>query len=338
MRFSKPFAKVLKMQARQVAWAGLGLGVWLSVQAQQAPVVPQAASVQANASGVPTFAMPGRVDALDRKLVLVQGSTATVLLSDLIESVRETVPPEGRNQIWSSQEHLARLATSIYRNKTLAAKAKQANVQAIEPEGPAPSEGARTRFWAEVYFQHMVLTGMPKDAVLTQLAKTAMIARPAEFRLPADKRVRHIMLASRSADAAVEAKANELLKQLQAGSDFAKLAQQSDDKNTAAQGGELGWMHGLAYPDEFQAAVDQLTTAGQLSPVVRTSFGYHIVQLEELRAERAMNEAEATEAMRAQVFTSRNTSVRRQLWEEAGQGATVNEDNLKRVLEAVSAK
>jgi len=84
--------------------------------------------------------------------------------------------------------------------------------------------------------------------------------------------------------------------------------------------------------------VAQLTAAGQLSPVVRTPFGYHVIRLEESRTERAMTEAEATEVMREQVFASRNTSVRRQLWEEAGQGAVLNEDNLKRVLEAASAK
>ena len=281
---------------------------------------------------------PGRVEALDRELVLAAGPTATVRLNDLMASMRETVAPESRSQIWSSSARMGQLATSIYRNKTLAAKAKQAKVLTTEPEGPAPSEGARARFWAEAYMQHMVMAAVPKDAVLAQLAKTAMLARPAEFRMPADKRVRHIMLAAKTADGAVEAKAGELLKQLQGGADFAALAKQSDDKNTADKGGELGWMHGLEYPEEFQAAVAQLTAAGQLSPVVRTPFGYHVIRLEESRTERAMTEAEATEVMREQVFASRNTSVRRQLWEEAGQGAVPNEDNLKRVLEAASAK
>ena len=323
----------LAVPMRHVACAGLGLGLWLNVQAQM-PRQPVQADVQAAANA----AEPGRLAALDRNLVLLSGPGGGVSLGEVMDSLQDTVAPEARDQIWRTQARLGQLANSIYRNKTLAAKAKQANVQATEPEGHAPSEGARTRFWAEAYMRHMVMAAVPKDAVLTQLAKTAMLARPAEFRMPADKRVRHIMLAAREADAAVEAKAQDVLKQLQSGADFAALAKQSDDKNTADKGGELGWMHGLSYPDEFQAAVAQLNAAGQLSPVVRTSFGYHVIQLEELRAERAMTEAEATEVMREQVFASRNTSVRRQLWEEAGQGAVLNEDNLKRVLEAAIAK
>ena len=322
--------------ARHVVCAGLGMSLWLSAHAQMGqPVQPASPSAQAVSSAQ---ALPGRLFAMDRNMPLLTGPAGAVSLGEVLDSLQDTVAPDARGQVWGSQARLGQLANSIYRNKTLAAKAKQANVQATEPEGSAPSEGARARFWAEAYMQHMVMAAVPKDAVLTQLAKTAMLAKPAEFRMPADKRVRHIMLAAKTADGAVEAKAGELVKQLQGGADFAALAKQSDDKNTADKGGELGWMHGLEYPAEFQAAVAQLNTAGQLSPVVRTSFGYHVIQLEESRTERAMTDAEATEVMREQIFASRNTSVRRQLWQEAGQGAVLNEDNLKRVLEAASAK
>ena len=75
--------------------------------------------------------------------------------------------------------------------------------------------------------------------------------------------------------------AEELLKQLNDGADFAQLAKtHSDDKSNAAQGGELGFFgRGVMVP-QFEEAAFKLNP-GQLSPVVQTPFGFHIIKVEE---------------------------------------------------------
>jgi peptidyl-prolyl cis-trans isomerase D len=74
--------------------------------------------------------------------------------------------------------------------------------------------------------------------------------------------------------------ANELLKQLQGGADFTQLARtHSDDKSNAAQGGELGTFGRGTMVKEFEDAVFALRP-GQLSNVIQTPFGFHIVKVE----------------------------------------------------------
>ncbi len=75
--------------------------------------------------------------------------------------------------------------------------------------------------------------------------------------------------------------AESVLKKLHDGADFAELAKEySDDKSNAANGGELGsFGRGVMVP-EFEKAAFALRP-GQLSEVVRTPFGFHIIKVEE---------------------------------------------------------
>ena len=103
------------------------------------------------------------------------------------------------------------------------------------------------------------------------------------FRTPERVKARHILLKTQgkpaSEEAAIRAKAEGLLKQLRAGADFAKLAKEnSEDPGSAANGGDLGdWItHGQMVP-EFDKAIFALKP-GEISDLVKTQYGYHIVQ------------------------------------------------------------
>ncbi len=75
--------------------------------------------------------------------------------------------------------------------------------------------------------------------------------------------------------------ADKLLQQLQDGADFAQLAKtNSDDKSNATDGGELGTFGRGTMVKEFEDAVFTLRP-GQLSDVVQTPFGFHIIKVEE---------------------------------------------------------
>ena len=67
---------------------------------------------------------------------------------------------------------------------------------------------------------------------------------------------------------------------LQAGADFAELAKKvSDDKGTAEKGGELPFVQKGQLVPEFEEAAFALKDSLQLSPVVQSAFGYHIIQM-----------------------------------------------------------
>lgn len=82
------------------------------------------------------------------------------------------------------------------------------------------------------------------------------------------------------------AKALEKIKQVQdklsAGEDFATLAKKYSDDGSSAQGGELGWVSRGQFVAEFEASAFQLEP-NQISDIVESEFGFHIIQLQERR-------------------------------------------------------
>lgn len=76
---------------------------------------------------------------------------------------------------------------------------------------------------------------------------------------------------------------SELLKRIKEGADFAELAKRfSDDPGSGEQGGDLGWQKRGTFVPEFEAAAYNLEK-DQLSDVVESEFGFHIIQLLERR-------------------------------------------------------
>jgi peptidyl-prolyl cis-trans isomerase D len=104
-----------------------------------------------------------------------------------------------------------------------------------------------------------------------------------QYRTKERVKARHILISILNKPPAevpkLKAKAEDLLKQIKAGADFAKLAEKnSDDKTTAPKGGDLGWvMRGQMMP-EFEKATFELKP-NQISDVIPVNYGFHIVQV-----------------------------------------------------------
>ena len=115
-----------------------------------------------------------------------------------------------------------------------------------------------------------------------------------EYRVAEQVKVSHILIktplpaAGAKEDekgvADARAKAEDVLKQVKAGGDFAKLAEKySDDPGSAKSGGELGWIgRGRTVP-EFEKAAFSLGK-GQTSDLVKSSYGFHIIHVEDKQA------------------------------------------------------
>jgi peptidyl-prolyl cis-trans isomerase D len=141
-------------------------------------------------------------------------------------------------------------------------------------------------------------------------------AHQSDFKVDEQVKVRHILIkvapnATPAEDAAAKAKAQGVLDQLKKdnGADFAALAKaNSDDPGSKDQGGELGFIKRGATVPAFESAAFALQP-GQISGLVKTQFGYHIIQ------------CEAKQAAHAQSFDEVKPKILATLTEQKEQGA-----------------
>jgi peptidyl-prolyl cis-trans isomerase D len=107
----------------------------------------------------------------------------------------------------------------------------------------------------------------------------------ANFQTPEQIRARHILLNTAGKDeAAVRTQADQLLAQIRGGADFAQLAMKfSEDEASKANGGDLDFFARGRMVPEFENAAFALEP-GQVSDLVRTQYGFHIIKVEEKRA------------------------------------------------------
>ena len=101
-----------------------------------------------------------------------------------------------------------------------------------------------------------------------------------QYTTPEQVRASHILLKTEGKDdAAVKAKAEEILKQARAGADFAELAKKySEDEASAKQGGDLDYFGKGRMVPEFDQVVFSMEP-GKISDPVKTQYGYHIIKL-----------------------------------------------------------
>lgn len=115
------------------------------------------------------------------------------------------------------------------------------------------------------------------------------------FTTPEQRRARHILIAGDVNDTSKE-KLQALKARVEAGESFADLAQaNSDDPGSAAEGGDLGLVGRGVMVKAFEDALFELEQPGDLSEIVETQFGLHLIQLDEIQPEqgRSLEEARA---------------------------------------------
>ena len=126
--------------------------------------------------------------------------------------------------------------------------------------------------------------------------------------------VRHILLRPSEIQSLDDARAalRQLRARIDAGEDFARLAREhSEDSASASQGGDLGWVEPKTLVPEFETAMNQLQP-GQLSDIVRTPFGVHLIQVLDRRQQSAGDERARNEARRQ--IHARKAEDRYQQW------------------------
>lgn len=146
-----------------------------------------------------------------------------------------------------------------------------------------------------------------------------------EYQVPEQARSRHILIkldpnADAKTDAAAKAKAEEIAKQLRNGGNWTELAKKnSDDPGSKDSGGELGFAQRGRMVPEFDKAIFN-NPIGQVA-VVKSQFGYHVVQVEERQPAHTQSLAEVKDTIKAtlsrQLVSQAEDNYAKQLKQEA---------------------
>jgi peptidyl-prolyl cis-trans isomerase D len=161
-------------------------------------------------------------------------------------------------------------------------------------------------------------------------------AHQSEYSAPEQARARHILIkvdrgADAKADAAAKAKAEDILKQIQNGGNFAELAKKySDDPGSKDSGGELGFAKRGAMVPEFDNAI--FTQKIGDTKIVKTQFGYHIVQVEERQSAHTQTLSEVLPTIQATLIRQKSQAAQQNFAQQLTSEAIKN--GLQKTAEA----
>ncbi|CAH9066244.1 Peptidyl-prolyl cis-trans isomerase D [Pseudoalteromonas holothuriae] len=119
---------------------------------------------------------------------------------------------------------------------------------------------------------------------------------------PEKRRVSHVLIEGSADDAEAQQKAQDILSELKSGADFAQIAQtQSDDIVSAELGGDLDWIERDMMDPEFEEAAFSLENVGDITEVVTSEFGFHVIKLTDIQRQQVKAFDEVKDELRAEL-------------------------------------
>lgn len=270
------------------------------------------------AAGQPTAPATPAVAPDKMPAVVAKVNGEEIKKDDLLEEadkLKAQLTQMGQAQQAASDQFYRQVLDGMISRTLLTQAAKAQGVTATEEEAKKEVEGLRARFPnAEAFQQALTAQGISEKELLDEARKQLTVQKFVESKILADVKVtdavakdfydknqaqmkrpeqvhaRHILIRA-DANASAEdkqkakAKAEDLLARAQKGEDFAKLASEnSEDPGSKPNGGDLSWFSRGQMVEPFEKAAFALQP-NQISPVVETQFGYHVIQVLEKKAE-----------------------------------------------------
>jgi peptidyl-prolyl cis-trans isomerase C len=271
---------------------------------------PPAAPGAGMPAGAPAQAAPPQPLPPDKiPAVVAKVNGAPINKGELLKTA-EQVHSQMMPNAPETAEFYRRVLDNLVARELLLQEAKAAGITASDVEVNKQLTELKGRFPSPEKFQEELKKEGMTEAELAQKARDAYVMQKlveskvinglavsdAEIKAFYDKNqeqmkrpervhLRHVLIkvakgASAEDKQKAKAKAEDVLAKAKAGGDFAKLAtENSDDPGSKVRGGDLSWVSRGQTVPPFEAAAFALKKPNDLSPVVETDFGYHVIQL-----------------------------------------------------------
>ena len=165
--------------------------------------------------------------------------------------------------------------------------------------------------------------------------------RENEFAVPEERKASHILAkvaqdASDELRAMVRKKIEATQLRLKSGEDFATVAKEDSDDASAAEGGSIGWFKQDAMVAVFGQAAFSMSK-GDISDIVESQFGYHIILLEDIREAKIKTFAEVKDSLKDDLIKARAAEEAYKLSQDLDEALGM-EDSLKAAAESLNLK
>lgn len=265
----------------------------------------------------------------------VQGAGEVQVTAADVTADVQRIPLDVRPQVLTQARTMNQLVTNLYTRRALAQRA-DAQGLAKSPEVAAALALARDKVLSDALLVQVDKSNTPSDAQALAMARTMYQAQPADFEQPEQVQVRHILVAVKdpAEDPIAKKTAEDLLAQVRAGGDFAALAQKhSADPGSAAKGGDLGFFVRGGMVAEFETAAFAMQKPGEISNLVKTQYGYHILQLVARKSKGPKPFDEVKDALIAKVKQSSQQKGRNDLAKSLEDTVKLDEPAVKATVE-----
>lgn len=273
-----------------------------------------APSKKAPAAPVDTKNLPdvvAKVNGVDIRKVDLQNAIETMSME--LQMIGQAMPPDRKDEIWRD------VLDKIIGSELLAQEAKTKKVAVTEGEVDGELTKFREKFPSEAVFQSFLKEqGFTEQNIRDEIRKSYGVSKmikkdiyakitvdekaakefydknPEQFEEPEQFRASHVLVkVDKSADEKTKAEAKkeaeQVLADAKAGKDFAALAKDhSDDPGSKGNGGDLDFFVKGQMVPAFEEAVMKLQKPGDLSGVVETVYGFHVIKLTEKKASRVI--------------------------------------------------
>lgn len=230
------------------------------------------------------------------KNIIVKIGKQTFTLKDFEESLNQTKI----NLNTLSPDFKKRMLDQFVREKLFAAAAKNTKTTMTE-EQEKNLERFRQMYLISNYINKLMKESPVTDTEIKQTYDRA----PNQYRKPERRKLRHIIVSD-------EEKAKEILQKLKNGANFEELASQNNIDATKQRGGDLNWAQKGIFVKEFEDVAFSLKK-GEISGIVKTQFGYHIVRVDDIEESKQRTFPEVQQEIRRKLEEQKILNLEQQL-------------------------
>jgi parvulin-like peptidyl-prolyl isomerase len=210
--------------------------------------------------------------------VVARQGSATVTLAE-VDAFAQRIPPKDRPGFFDNPQRLEALISNLLMQKQLAAEARAAGLDR------QPSTTAQIDIAVDEVLAKQRLTDMRENAKIpdmSELAQEQYIAHKEKYVTPGTLNVKHVLISDKSrSEEEAKAIAETVDKEAKAAPDkFDELVEKySDDPGKSSNKGLITQAGSNRYDPAFSQAAEALKKPGDISPVVKTKFGFHVLEL-----------------------------------------------------------